>query len=178
MILDGRISRSLARPAPAINALGSLRHGGSHRYTTTTSAASLQATNDAQLFGRDNNFVVGGSIDHGQVDFRANSELGFIYPDLFVGPNPAIPGTGLIIHTRGNIGYSPGQFDARNTYYGLYAYRHLRHHAALSATAGARFNVAKINCWTQLGTSPELNGSAHLPAAQSGRRPSLQVTPG
>src|SRR5262245_42691701 len=28
-----------------------------------------------------------GSIDHSKIGFQANSELGYIFPDLFVGPN-------------------------------------------------------------------------------------------
>jgi len=46
----------------------------------------LQALSDDKVFGHDNNFVIGASVDRSKIGFRANSELGFIYPDLFVGP--------------------------------------------------------------------------------------------
>jgi iron complex outermembrane receptor protein len=82
---------------------------------------SLQFTNDAKLFGHGNSFIAGASIDHGRIRFDAGSELGYIYPDLFVGPNGSVPGTGSQIHTAGNIGYAPVMLNARNTYYGLYA---------------------------------------------------------
>ena len=52
-------------------------------------------------------FHIGGSIDHSKIDFQGISELGYIYPDFFVGPNPAVPGTGPIVRTAGNIGFAP-----------------------------------------------------------------------
>jgi iron complex outermembrane receptor protein len=54
----------------------------------------LQGLNDDKVLGHDNYFVIGASVDRSKIGFRANSELGYIYPDLFVGPNAAVPGTG------------------------------------------------------------------------------------
>ena len=125
----------------------------------TTVGVSLQAANNDKLFGHDNQFIVGGSIDHSSIGFRATSELGFIYPNLFVGPNPAIPGTGDVIHTAGNIGFSPVTLDAHTTYYGLYFTDTFDVTSRLSATLGARLNVAAITMADQLGTSPDLNVS-------------------
>ena len=122
-----------------------------------TFGGSLQATNDAKVFGRDNHFVVGGSIDRGRTAFDAASTLGFINPDLTIGINPAIPGNGALIHTLGNIGYAPVGIDTRNTYYGLYATDTLDITSRLSVTAGARLNVAKITVADQLGNAPDLN---------------------
>jgi iron complex outermembrane receptor protein len=124
-----------------------------------TTGASLQATNQVRLFGHENYFTTGGSVDHSRVGFRAASELGFIYPDLFVGSNPDIPGTGTIIHTLGDIGYSPVELKAQNTYYGLYAADTLSITPRLAATLGGRFNLANVITADQLGTSPELNGN-------------------
>jgi iron complex outermembrane receptor protein len=120
---------------------------------------SLQFSNDAQLFGHGNAFIAGGSIDHGRVRFDANSELGYIYPDLFVGPNGAVPGTGSQIQTAGNIGYAPVMLNTRNTYYGLYARDTFDITKQLSVTVGGRLNVAQISLSDQLGNSPDLNGS-------------------
>jgi iron complex outermembrane receptor protein len=125
---------------------------------TTTLGTSLQATNNDKLFGHGNQFTAGATLDTSWIGFRANSELGFIYPDLFVGPNPAVPGTGVIIHTAGNIGYGPVDLDARNTYYGLYATDTFDISSRLAATVGARLNVATIAMLDKLGTSPDLNG--------------------
>lgn len=120
---------------------------------------SLQFSNDARLFGHGNSFIAGASIDHGRIRFDANSELGYIYPDLFVGPNGAVPGTGSQIQTAGNIGYAPVMLNARNTYYGLYARDTFDITSKLSVTAGGRLNVAQISMTDQLGNSPDLNGS-------------------
>jgi iron complex outermembrane receptor protein len=125
----------------------------------TTVGASLQGNSSEKLFGHDNQFTIGGSIDHSRISFGAKSELGYIYPNLFVGQNPAIPGTGQVIHTLGNLGYSPVDFDARNTYYGLYVTDTFDITPRLSATAGARLNVAQITMADLNGTSPDLNGS-------------------
>ena len=43
---------------------------------STTAGASLQATNDDQLFGHNNHFVVGTSFDRSVTDFAATAELG------------------------------------------------------------------------------------------------------
>src|SRR5262249_38879112 len=85
-----------------------------------TTGASLPALSDDKVFGHDNNFVIGASVDRSKIGFLANSELGFIYPDLFTGPNAAVPGTGQIIHTAANIGFSPVSLAAWQTYYGAY----------------------------------------------------------
>jgi iron complex outermembrane receptor protein len=125
----------------------------------TTVGASLQATNDAQLFGHGNYFSVGSSIDHSRVAFGASSELGYIYPDLSISSNTGVAGTGSVIHTLANIGYSPVSLNARSTYYGFYATDVFDITPRLSANAGARLNVAKIEMMDLLGTSPDLNGS-------------------
>src|SRR5262249_45526448 len=85
-----------------------------------TTGASLQALTDDKMLGHDNYFVIGASVDRSKIGFLGNSELGFIYPDLFVGPNAAIPGTGQIIHTAADIGFSPVSLAAWQTYYGAY----------------------------------------------------------
>ena len=124
-----------------------------------TVGSSVQASNNDKVFDHDNHLTFGGSIDHSRIDFRAHSELGFIYPDFFVGANPAIAGTGLVIHTGGNLGYSPVDLDAGNIYYGLYGTDTFDVTERLSATVGARFNLARISMADTLGTSPDLNGS-------------------
>ncbi len=123
----------------------------------TTLGASLQATSTENLLDHGNHFVVGGSIDHSNSIFTADSTLGFIDPDLTVTINPAIPGNGAIIHTLGGFGYGPINADSRNTYYGLYAVDTFDVDKRLSLTAGARLNVANIAISDQLGTSPDLN---------------------
>jgi iron complex outermembrane recepter protein len=126
----------------------------------TTIGGSLQATSNAKLLDHGNQFTVGASIDQSAIDFSANSTLAFIFPNLLVAPNPAIPGNGLVIHTPGNLGYSAVGLDARNTYYGLYVTDTFDLTERLAATAGARLNVAKIAMADTLGTAPDLNSNA------------------
>jgi iron complex outermembrane receptor protein len=122
-----------------------------------TTGASLQALGDDKVLGHDNNFVIGASVDRSKIGFRANSELGVIYPDLFVGPNAAVPGTGDIIHTAGNIGFSPVSLAAWQTYYGAYFNETFDLTNRLSLTAGGRYNLAAIDMADLFGTSPDLN---------------------
>lgn len=124
---------------------------------TVTVGASLQASNDAKLFGHDNRFIVGASIDHSSTNFTSSSTLGFINPDLSVVINPAIPGNGQIIHTLGNIGFIPVNLDARNTYLGLYATDTFDVTAQLSLTLGGRLNVARIKMTDLTGAAPDLD---------------------
>src|SRR6516225_8191182 len=124
-----------------------------------TTGGTLQATNDDKVFGHDNYFTIGGSIDHSNIGFQANSELGYVFPDLFVGPNAAVPGTGQIIHTAADLGFSPVSLDAQNTYYGLYGSETFNVTPRLALTAGGRYNLAKIVTTDLLGTSPDINGN-------------------
>jgi iron complex outermembrane recepter protein len=124
-----------------------------------TTGASLQALSDDKVLGHDNNFVIGASVDRSKIGFLGSSGLGVIYPDLFVGPNAAVPGTGEIIHTAGNIGFSPVSLGAWQTYYGAYFNETFDLTNRLSLTVGGRYNLAAIDMADLLGTSPDLNSS-------------------
>ena len=122
-----------------------------------TTGASLQGINDDKLLGHDNYFTIGGSVDRSKIGFQGNSELGYIYPDFFVGPNAAVPATGQIVHTAGNIGFAPVSLAAWNTYYGIYVNDTFDITNRLSVTAGGRYNIAQIAMSDLLGTSPDLS---------------------
>jgi iron complex outermembrane receptor protein len=122
-----------------------------------TTGASLQALNDDKVLGHDNYFTIGASVDRSKIGFQGNSELGYIYPDLFVGPNAAVPGTGQVVHTGANIGFSPVSLAAWNTYYGIYTNETFDLTNRLSVTAGGRYNIAQIAMSDLLGTSPDLS---------------------
>lgn len=157
-ILD---ANNLTIPCPAIGC-SAVPYGTIDRTDTQSKSfgGSLQATNDAKLFDHGNYFVVGGSIDRGKTDFGANSTLGVISPSLVVGTDPTVPGTGSLIHTPDNAAYSPVGINAKNTYYGIFASDTFDVTDRLSATAGARYNIAKISVLDVLGTSPDLNSSS------------------
>jgi iron complex outermembrane recepter protein len=115
-----------------------------------TVGGTVQAASSDKLFGRENQFVVGASLDHGDVRFKAASELGTIGSDLF------ITGTGVIIAQPDGV-VAPVDLKTRNTYYGFYATDTIDLTSRLSLTAGGRFNLAQIKLLDQLGD--DLNGS-------------------
>ncbi len=125
----------------------------------TTLGGSLQSASTESLFGHGNNFLLGGSIDYSTGSFNSDSTLGFIYPDLFVGINRAIPGNGAIIRTLGNVGFVPVDTSTRNTYYGFYGLDTFDIDERLSLIAGGRLNVASIAVGDRLGDAPELNSN-------------------
>jgi len=111
---------------------------------------SLQATEKAQVLGRENHLVLGASIDHADVGFSATSELALLQPDL-----QAI-GTGILFdQPDGTI--APVRLNTSSTYIGLYARDTLNLTSRLAVTAGARFNLATIELNDLNGTA--LNGA-------------------
>jgi iron complex outermembrane recepter protein len=133
-ILNGAPPGSIDRTATVANSYG----------------GTVQATNADKVFGLNNHFVVGSSIDHGRVRFNSSSELGTIGNDFFV------TGTGVIIRPE-DQSVAPVDLKTRNTYYGFYVTDTIDITSALSVTAGGRFNLAQITLEDQLGT--DLNGS-------------------
>ncbi len=131
--------------------LGGLTPGSIDRTRTRAAAygGSVQMTSTHQIFGHDNHFVIGSSVDRGRVNFQASSELGRIGSDLFV------TGTGVII-SQPNGEVAPVDLDTRNTYTGIYATNTFDVTSRFSVTAGGRFNLVNIQLEDQLGTS--LNG--------------------
>jgi outer membrane receptor protein involved in Fe transport len=125
--------------------------GENDRTTThsTTTGFSLQATNTDQLFGHNNRFVVGASLDYSVTRFTASAELGTIGPDLVVS------GSGIFLGPSG-VPISIGPVDLRTTnqYTGLYALDTFDVTNAFSLTAGGRFNVANISLQNQLPDQP------------------------
>jgi iron complex outermembrane recepter protein len=138
------------KPVPDI--LGGAIPGSIDRTRTNavTVGGTVQAATSDKLFGRENQFVVGASLDHGNVRFKASSELGTIGNDLF------ITGTGVII-AQPDGAVAPVDLKTRNTYYGFYLTDTIDLTSRLSLTAGGRFNLAQINLEDQLGV--DLNGS-------------------
>jgi len=139
----------LANPFPANAILGE-----NDRTTTqsTTTGLSLQATNTDQLFGHNNHFVVGASLDYSVTNFSASAELGTIGPDYVVS------GSGIFLGQSGDpVSIGPVSLRATNQYTGLYALDTFDVTSAFAITGGGRFNVANINLEDKIGTS--LNGS-------------------
>jgi iron complex outermembrane receptor protein len=121
--------------------------------------ASAQATSTGRLLGLGNLFAAGASLDRSRVRFSASSTLAVVRPDLELGPDPAVPGTGQVIATAGAIAYNPVELNATTTYWGLYATDTLDLTRRLSATVSARLNLARVSMADLTGTSPDLNGA-------------------
>ncbi|CAN7679547.1 TonB-dependent receptor [Bradyrhizobium sp. LjRoot220] len=138
----------LANPFPANAVLGQI-----DRTTTrsTTTGATLQATNTDQLFGHNNQFMVGASFDSGVTRFGASAELGTI------GSNYVVSGSGIYLGPSGEpVSIGPVSLRATNRYTGLYAQDTFDVTDAFSITGGGRFNYASIKLEDQIGTA--LNG--------------------
>lgn len=129
-ILGGALAGSLDRTETRADAYG----------------ASAQLTSSNEVWGHQNHFVVGASIDHGRADFQASSELGTVGSDLFV------TGTGVTINQPdGSV--APVHVISRNTYTGLYATDTFDITRQLSLTAGGRFNLVNVQMDDQLGSA-------------------------
>lgn len=137
--------------------------------TTLTEAesygGSLQAANRDRIFGLNNAFVVGGSVDASTFAFKSSSQLGVINPNLSITVDPnnpyygTIPGLGTPdIRTLGAIGLAPSSVTGSTLYLGLYATDTLDLTDRLSLTGGFRLNYARIQTRDQTGFSPDVTG--------------------
>ena len=146
---NGLNGTQLANPFASGSVLGEL-----DRTTTrsTTVGFSLQATNNDQLFGHDNHFVVGTSFDYSVTRFSASAELGTI------GSNFVVNGSGIFLGQSGDpVSIGPVALRTTNQYNGIYALDTFDVTKAFSITGGGRFNYARIELQDQIGTA--LNGN-------------------
>jgi iron complex outermembrane receptor protein len=119
-----------------------------------TVGASLQTTYDGSLLKLNNHFVAGANIDYSSLSFSGSNELGTI-PDTTI--DPYVIGSGITYQTSDGL-IQPVRLRAKNTYQGLFSSDTLDITDRLSATLGARLNIAQINLSDALGNSPELTG--------------------
>ena len=124
-------------------------------WTATNSfGGSVQAASSEKVFGLENNFVIGLSVDRGLVQFATTSELGTDNAGQF----PTVQGFGLFIdQPSGDV--APVGLGAHTLYTGLYATDTLDLTPRLSVTAGARYNFAQINLIDELGNDSALNSN-------------------
>jgi outer membrane receptor protein involved in Fe transport len=146
---NGLNGAQLANPFPANAILGENDRTSTE---STTTGVTLQATNTDQLFGHDNRFVIGSSLDYSVTHFSASAELGT------VGSDYVVSGSGVFLGQSG-VPVSDGPVGLRTTsqYTGVYALDTFNVTKDLAITGGGRFNVANIQLEDQIGTS--LNGS-------------------
>jgi outer membrane receptor protein involved in Fe transport len=123
------------------------------RTRTTSVGATLQATNTDPLWGHENRFVLGGSLDYGVTNFSASAELGVIQPDF------GVAGSGMFLGPSGApVSDGPVLLRTTNLYSGLYALDTFDVSKDFSLSGGGRLNVADIALQDQLGGA--LTGAA------------------
>jgi iron complex outermembrane receptor protein len=156
--LDGTVSNlttTRGQTVPATGLLGTSVLGEIDRTWTVTNSfgGTVQAATSERVFGHNNNFTIGLSVDRGLVQFSTTSELGTVNANQF----PTVQGFGLFIdQPSGDV--APVGLGAKTLYTGLYATDTFDVTSRLSITAGGRFNFAQINLTDELGNDPALNG--------------------
>jgi len=110
---------------------------------------TLQAVEKSKLFGMGNQFLIGGSYDHGEVAYDTSSELGEI------GNRFVVTGSGFIAVSPDDL--QPRNLITENDYYGLYFSNALDLTDAFTLTIGGRYNHATIKLTDLTGAFPELN---------------------
>ena len=111
--------------------------------------ASLQLTSTAPLFGRDNDFAVGATLDTAQTNFFSGTEVGVLDASLTVMPS------GMFVATPEGTDFSatPVDLSANNKSYGFYITDTFDLTSLLAVTASGRYNIAKIDLADQIGTA-------------------------
>ncbi len=99
---------------------------------------ALQGVDKARLFGLPNQFLIGASFDHGNVDYTANSELGFF------GPKFVVNSFGTPFYLQGPDDFVPRSLTTTNDYAGVYFSNTLDLTTEFALTVGGRYNFARI----------------------------------
>jgi iron complex outermembrane recepter protein len=129
---------------PDISQNGTLDLGEIDRNWTQSRSlgGAVQAVDTDKIYGRDNTFTVGASLDYGWTRFTGNSQLGTFFNDN----NTSFPMIGFpyLIDEPGSF-LAPIAVQTTNLYTGLYALDTFSATDRLTLTGGARFNFAGIN---------------------------------
>ncbi len=125
---------------------------------TNTFGTQIQATDKEKLFGHDNYFVMGGSVDQSYTHFSSTTTLGILDPQ-FQNIYTGFPGSEAQLETQGNVGFNSVWVHSSATYFGLFTLDTFNITKELAVTAGARYNVANIDLSDASGEAPNLNSS-------------------
>jgi iron complex outermembrane recepter protein len=157
--LDGTLvplATTTGGPVPASGSLGTSLLGEIDRTWTTTNSfgGSVQASSAEKVFGHENNFTIGLSVDRGLVQFAESSELGTLNADQY----PFTIGDGLFIDQPSGDN-APVGLGAHTLYTGIYTTDTLDVTSRLSVTGGARYNYANVILTDELGNDSALNSN-------------------
>ena len=103
----------------------------------------MQGTSKDKIFGLNNIFIGGASIDHGEVKATSSAELGTINTQNWV-----VTGNGLYITSP--LDLAPVDVKTTTNYYGLYFWDSLDIAPGLTTTVGGRYNYEEIDLRDQL----------------------------
>jgi iron complex outermembrane receptor protein len=114
-----------------------------------TTGGALQATYTGDVFGHQNHFELGASIDHSDVNFQSSAEIGVINPSL------QVLASGYFVGTPESAGFqaTPVNLSTVNNYYGAFVTDTFNLTPALAVTASGRYNLATIDLVDNLGTN-------------------------
>ena len=104
---------------------------------TTSYGTALQATDKDKLFGLNNIFIAGASVDHGDVKSTSIAELGTLNTQTLT-----VAGNGIFL--SGPLDISPVNLSTTTNYYGLFFTDTLDLTKSLSATVGGRYNYEEL----------------------------------
>jgi iron complex outermembrane recepter protein len=114
--------------------------------------ATLQASNNAAIFGHANSLTIGGAVDYASTTFYTGAQIGLVTSNLVVEPSD------LIVDTPENSAAAiangdpvPVSVDSVNRTLGAYFTDTFQVSSTLAVTAGGRYNVANIDLADQLG---------------------------
>jgi iron complex outermembrane recepter protein len=141
------------QPVPNAGVLANSVLGQIDRTSTATNSfgGSLQGATSEKIFGLNNRFVMGASIDNGRVNFGSISELGTVNQDQF----PFVNGTGVYINQpAGDV--APVGLLSRTLYAGVYFTDTIDLTPRTSLTVGGRYNDASISLLDTIGNNPDL----------------------
>jgi iron complex outermembrane recepter protein len=115
--------------------------------------ATWQASDNQSIFGHDNQFTAGVTLDYARVNFYSGAQIGVINSQLLVLPSD------LIADTPESSPFSavPVSLVADNRDVGGYVTDTLNLTSELAVTASGRYDVANIDLHDQLGTSLDGN---------------------
>ncbi len=114
--------------------------------------ATLQASNNAPIFGHRNSFTIGSALDYASTSFYTGAQIGLTTSNLVVEPSDVIvdtPENSAAAIANGDP--VPVSVDSINKSLGAYFTDTFEATNALAITASGRYNVANINLTDQLG---------------------------